>query len=56
MRLASIIRRVMPSPQLRSGPPIWDRPDPPNNKKTYQNRRVHLLIVSTQWRKNISLS
>ena len=54
MKLSSLIRRMMPSPQLRAGvPPTWDRPDPPTHKKSKINRRVSILLCSTQWRKNI---
>ena len=57
MRLASIIRRTMPSTPFRGGvPPIWDRPDPPPQKKEIRNRRVHPFSLSTLWRKNISPS
>lgn len=41
MRLARIIRRVMPTTPLRAGiPPIWDRPDPPASQKFEHTKRV----------------
>ena len=43
----------MPSTHMRAGvPPTWDRPDPPAQKKSNQNRRVSLFLVSSLWSKS----